>query len=320
MRYYDITVLNSDGSTFRQWSSLNSLGQTNLGAQNVEIDMPVTAFNTPMGSSGTAVRVWGISLDDISNASDFNGKGIKVSGGMSRGLPLANPAQRGLLFQGQILQSWGNWIGTGMALNFNVIAGLVGQTAITAVNASVQWRQGQPLSAAIDQLLATAFPKVKTRSISISSNLVVNHDETVSYGDLVQFSRWVNQYSRSVIRDTAYQGVNVAFSGGGFNVYDGTVPTKPKDFSFLDLIGQPTWLTPFQVQALTVMRADISVGDSVTLPPGPQAIQPQGPGQAKNRSTFTGKFLVNQMRHAGIFRQVDAASWVTAFDLTAVQN
>lgn len=316
MRYYRIQVSNADGSAFRTWTSLNADGSNNQAALNVELDVPVTTFATPMGDTGTAVRIWGIPWSDISQAADFNGKTIQVFGGMAKGLPLANPRQQGLLFQGKIFQAWGNWVGTGMALDFNVIP----DTGTDAAPANIQvvWKAGQPLSTAIANTLSAAFPSLK-QEISISPSLVVGYDVTGSYKTAVQFARWLQQMSQSIVGGT-YSGVSVLLSAGTFKVYDGTTAKTPKVISFLDLIGQPTWLNPFQVQAITVMRADIGVSDYVTLPPGLQTIQPQGQGLVKNRSTFSGTFQVDQIRHAGIFRQPDAGSWVSVYNMHAVSS
>jgi hypothetical protein len=43
---------------------------------------------------------------------------IQVFGGMSKGLPLANAVQSGLLMDGTIQQAWGNWQGTEQNINF----------------------------------------------------------------------------------------------------------------------------------------------------------------------------------------------------------
>jgi hypothetical protein len=66
------------------------------------------------------------------------------------------------------------------------------------------------------------------------------------------------------------------------------------------------------------MRADLGVSDFVTLPPGLQSIQPQGIGQAKDRTTFGGTFQIDRIRHAGNFRQSDGAAWISAFDMHLV--
>ena len=88
MRYYDLQIISKDdGRILNRWSSLYlngaQKGSFNPGSQNIEID--VTAFNyaTPLGSS--SVRVWGVGLNDIGQAANYNGQLFLLSAGMSAG-------------------------------------------------------------------------------------------------------------------------------------------------------------------------------------------------------------------------------------------
>src|ERR1700752_2385438 len=124
MRFYDIKITDpKSGKLIQQFTSLNTLGQTIPGALNVELDIPVFRMAEPAGAA--YVRVWGISIKDIGQAFDLNGKNIEVSAGMAKGLPLANPKQSGLILQGTIQQAFGNWQGFDQTLDFvvNVTSG-----------------------------------------------------------------------------------------------------------------------------------------------------------------------------------------------------
>ena len=57
-----------------------------------------------------------------------------------------------------------------------------------------------------------------------------------------------------------------------FNVYDGSAQATPTLIDFNDLIGQPTWIGPGQMQFNCVMRADLTVGAYVKMPPAQVAV------------------------------------------------
>lgn len=329
MRSYKIIITDSNtGKVFRTYGSTMDDGTTDTGALNVELDAPVTTFADPMGDTGAAIRVWGIPLQDIEASADFNGKLLQFYGGMAKGLPLANPAQAGLLFQGQIFQCWGNWVGVNMELNFIVIA-YTGTSSIPA-NIVLNWKTGQSLGDAIANALSTAFPKIaQNKPFNLNSGLTLGYDVIHACQTVSQLARFVKKLSADVVNGPAnsmtndgvngfvppnYTGVNILLGNAAFTVYDGTSVSSPKAISFLDLIGQPTWLNPFQMQFITVMRHDVVVGDYVALPPGPVTVRPQSLALFKDRPTFQGTFQVDGIRHAGNFRQNDAAGWVTVFD------
>jgi hypothetical protein len=136
---------------------------------------------------------------------------------------------------------------------------------------------------------------------------------------LAQFARHIKTTTQAIIGGN-YPGVDIVFRNGVFTAYDGTTIPSPTstDILFTDLIGQPTYLNPYEVQAIVVMRGDLHVGGYIKLPPGPVITAPQGNAYFKDKPTFQGVFQINRMRHAGNFRQSDATSWVTVLDLGKV--
>jgi hypothetical protein len=309
MRYYSIVVINDDGSIYRRYTSYDAAsGSTLPGALTVELDIPVYTFETPAGAA--YVRVWGIGLAEIGQSSNFNGKEIQVFGGMAKGLPLANPAQAGLLARGQIFQAFGNWQGVNQSLDFVFYAST--GSASAPMNLVINWMAGMQLSAAINDTLQTAFPTYK-RTINISPNLILSHDEPGLHQSLTQFASYINSVSKSIIGG-AYSGVRMVIRNGEIFVFDGTTPTTPKKIVFTDLIGQPTWIDFGTIQIQCVMRADIQVGDYISLPQSQVTTTVQSNSQFRNSLVFQGSFLVNRVRHVGNFRQPDAASWVTVID------
>lgn len=333
MRYYSINidgappVFGAAGLGEATYTSFVG-GKTLPNAWNVEFDIPVGPAASPMG--GALIRVWGISIAEISQAADLVNKKIKVYGGMQRGLPLANPAQAGLLVQGYVFQAFGNWIGTDMTLDLIVQPGDPPGAATGGgttgggtgsydrpINLVVNWKKGTTLGSAIETALKTAFPGVTT-TIAASSNLVRQNDEVAYFQTLTQLGQWAKQMSKTIVKDTKYNGLEILLAGNAISVYDGSSQSgsATRQIGFTDLIGQPTWIEAPTIQAKCVLRADIKVGDKIKLPQTAvintsQALSSLVPNQ---RVTFQGDFMVQQVRHLGSFRQPDANSWVTVIN------
>lgn len=320
MRYYKIDI--TDEKTGKAvlpsslgglaLSSVNKDGSHNPSALNIELDIPIANLADPAG--GAYLRIWGLGLKDLSSAFDLNDKNISIYGGMTKGLPLANPAQRGLLMMGQIWQSYGNWIGTDQTLDLNFLPTRIGTTQ-SQINFAFQWPAGQPLSVLIAQVLTQAMPNVK-QSINISADLKLSRDQPGVYQTLQQFAQFVQGISKSIIGGT-YPGVQIASDGQTVTVSDGTVKAEDKsikEIAFSDLLGQPTWISPVEIQFKTVLRGDLALFQTIKLPEG--AIKAalstaQSNERFRDKTTFTGKFQIYQLHHFGNFRQPDAMSWNT---------
>lgn len=334
MRYYSIVLGGTGGSapsgfpavpgggvSGATWSS-QSNGQNDPGALNVELDIITSPFHVPVG--GSFVRVWGIPLQQISQASQLNRKLIDVYGGMSAGLPLANPSQQGLLAHGSIFPAFGNWVETDMTLDMVLTAPFTGDGVPDTPNQPApivhNWQQGQPLSNAIQTALATAFPGF-TLDINISSSLVLPIPDIGFYRTIEAYAGYVNSISKTVMNSKTYPGVSIAMNGKKISVYDGTASSgEDKQILFQDLIGQPTWLGLNTVQVKTAMRGDIAMGTKVMLPQTQATVAAVSQSQFRQNSSFQGKFLIQQVRHIGNLRQPDSASWVTTFDCAALDS
>jgi hypothetical protein len=322
MRYYRIEIAPADSAPTTSggvetvivtpplvFTSLLGSGAPNPGALNVLLDVPAYFYAAPDGQA--SVQIWGIGLDQISQAANLNGRLCAVYAGMSKGLPLANPKQAGLIVQGTINQAFGNWINTDQTLDL-ILTPRVGSPNDPS-NIVLNWPKGTQLSAAIQSALSTAFPNL-TPKISISPNLVLSNDEWGFYPSLQEFAAYVKSVSKNIIGGT-YPGVDIAISESTFVVSDASTPKTPTLLAFQDFIGQPTWIDPATIQFKMVMRADLALGDFVKFPP---ALATQSPSSASRfvnpKLTFQGVFLLTSVRHVGNFRQSDAASWVTVFE------
>lgn len=288
------------------FSTLKNDGSHNPNALQIEFDLPVAGFHDPAGSNNTYIRLSGIPLDLMSQARDLNGAAVELQAGMSKGLPLVNPEQRGLILSGGVLQAFGNWQGENMTLDIVVI----GIQSITG-DYSFQWKKGDKMVDMITQTIKRNHPDYTVKS-RIKENLVLSNDETGAYSNISQFSTYVFNQSKSIITDLNYQGVTIIVQGKTIIVQDGSSPKNPKPIKYADMIGQPTWIDFSKIQVKVNMRADIFVGDFITLPLGTVRLATQGAfNTKKDKTTFNGNYMVYEIRHLGNSRQPDANSWVT---------
>jgi hypothetical protein len=374
MRYYRIIIRDKNGNVLvtnfngqpgfhplpydlnlSTYTSLNAgkspfdLGSTNFAAQKIEVDIALTAMDAAVPSS--FVRIWGVGLNEISQAANLNGLTVEVYGGMARGLPLANPSQSGLLARGQIIQSFGNWVGTSQTLDIFVgtLGSSIDSSQTTAnpgktlaptnnsnpANIVFQWQAGQPFMVPLASMLQSAYPTYNIVGAVHPGLVWSGAASTGKYKTLGQFATWVRQKSLSIISGYApdkspgsYSGVTLALFNQTFSITDGTTQTTPKQIQFIDMVGQPTWVDAYTVQACCVMRADIQVGDFVILPDAPgittaggnsQYFNPapnnNGYANAKSGSIFSGTFEVVAVRHVGDSRSAEHVAWVTTLDL-----
>ncbi len=319
MRYYEINI--GDGEFV--YSSLAG-GMTDPNALNVDLDISVLGAGTP--SQGAYVRIWGVGLQMISQARNLYQKSITVKGGMAAGLPLANPAQAGLLATGTIIKPFGNWSGVDQTLDLMFYAGAAtnGKTGPNASRGSnhivLNWKKGAHIAGPLQQALQTAFPGVNVK-MNLSKQVVAPQDQNAFFANVEQLSHYVARFSQQVV-GAGYQGISIIMQGGGITVTDGG-QSGAGVISYTDLIGQPTWIGPQTIQFRTVMRADINVGDKKTLP---QTFVNSTEGGAATAGTnmqalaFQGKFQIQSMRHVGNFRQPSGDAWCSIFEASPVAN
>ena len=307
------------GATWTNWVN----GRADLGAQTIEFDIPLSAMDQPIGNA--SIKIWGVSKEQISQSSDFNGAPIQVYAGMHPGLPLAsaayNDGQSGLLLSGQVFQAFGNWQGINQTLDF-VVQCDGGATQSSPGNISFLWKQGQPLSAMVQSVLQQAYPKFKF-DIKLRSNLVLTQDEPGTYSTLQQFASYVKAVSQQIITKN-YPGVSIYPPvDGTIKVWDDTA-TKDAgvtEIKMQDLIGSPTWMNVATIQFNTMLRADLQLGAVVKFLPAVAAIaisNAQSGSNVRLKNAFDGTWTVTLGRHIGNSRAADGNSWISTFQ--AVSN
>ena len=263
-----------------------------------------------------SLTVHGISLQDLTQAQQFAGMQLTLKGGMQAGLPLANPRQAGLITAGYIYQSFGNWEGTEMTLDFVVLPPIY--TFQSPGNLVLNWRANTTLSSALTQCLKVAYPSIPV-SVNLTTDAVQAHDEAVYFSTFDQMAQWVMQITEIRTLNPVYM-VN---QGGRIEVFDSGYKPETIQIQFTDLVGQPTWIAANTMQVKMVLRADIQVGSIVTMPQGLQSTPgivltsaSAYPSQIKYKTAFKGKFFVKELRHIGNFRTPDGSSWVTVANCT----
>ena len=163
-----------------------------------------------------------------------------------------------------------------------------------------------------------------TQIMEVSNKLIQNFDAPGFYQSVGQFADHINKISKSIIGGS-YPGVTISVNGATVRVFDGTVPvpnSKVKKIAFQDMIGQPTWQDDATISIKLVLRADINMGDVISIPPAQWTIGGSGAAFAKsqisspdNSSAFSGNYRVINGQHHASFRQPDASSWNTTLQV-----
>lgn len=337
MRYYDIQIFTpadkkgNPAKLFRRYSSLKN-GVFNPGNLMIEFDIQRFGEATPKGES--CITIWGISPQDMQQArQDMFGMKIKMWVGMSKGLPLAKPAQQGLILEGTIWQVLGNWQGTELRVDLIVTASAVSDVIpapLAPINLTLPWNKGVKLSVALTQCFQNMGGEYRF-SISISDRLINNFDSSMFCGSLTELATKLKNLSKNIIKENDYSGVEISVvNGREIRVFDNDFANhqdksskksayyrskNPTQIVFTDLVGQPTWVQYGTITIPCVMRSDIQVGDYIRMPEKLRPmVQASSYSQFRDDSAFTGDFLVSSVRLLGNSRQPDANSWVTVLE------
>ncbi len=299
-------------------------GVVNMSALQVDLDIAVSAKSAPIGNA--MVRIWGTGIADMMAAQTLMGKNCTVYGGMATGLPLANPAQYGMLASGTIVQAYGNWIATDQNLTIIFAAGVnLPETggpdpAIPSQKIVFNCMKGKNLLQAAVQALQNAFP-----SFSIDQSAVSKGQSFMAQADLQHYSRTIEDFAAYYVRLTqspqyggeTYQGTTIFVNGTTIALVDGPGINNIEILG-QDLIGQPTWIDPLTIQIKTIMRGDIvPFQNTVSLPntwinasPGDQGIFFPTPVMAQGSN-----LQVVRARHVGSSRQPAGEAWISIFDV-----
>ena len=326
MRFYDITITPplAEPNRFKafSYSSQSGLGDDNYSSLRVDLDIFQNAYH--QYASNGYVKVWGVDLKALGQIANLNptisadGKNVQLCGiiiqiGMSKGLPYANPKQRGVVVQGAILQAFANWQGTEVCLDLVVVPGYVDPNALK--NITFNWQKGTELTAAVKQALQTAYPETPI-SGSFSTGLVYTEDAPAQNFDLLSLSSKINQISKTIKKDPKYTGAIITSTAQGFFLTDSAItPSATKQIAFTDVIGNLTWLGINTISAKVVMRGDLNIGDYISFQPGiPVLNVVNNNSQYRNKIAFNGTFFITKLHHVGSSRSPDGNAWVTIIE------
>lgn len=302
-------------------------GQYDPTALNVQMDLFPTIGALPNETTGVStLTIEGVDFSSLQLSTQYSGLQIIVSGGMKTpGLPLVSPSQSGILLRGFIYQSFGNWIGTDMNINFIIRA----SSFTNAVPGffHLNCPAGTMLTTAIQNMLSIPYPGVPV-SVNIANpeQYIYNRPITHNLTKFGEMSAFVKRCSKSA----SSPGIQMVYLAPTQQILltDGSIPGKAIQLNFTDLIGQPQWVgggptqgNPYILQFITVMRADIQVQSLVKMPtgiaygPGSVTTTPGAnpTGQLKLASAFQGECIVQSVRHIGNFRDSSGTAWVTVF-------
>ena len=211
-----------------------------------------------------------------------------------------------------------------MSLNFLMIGP---QTSATSANSGtdpaaqqnnlvLDWPSNVTLGPPLYNCLSIGFPGYTIKGTDgINKKLIRPNHDVSFYDNLDQLAAFVQSTTQTLIGGT-YPGVAITMQGRTIYVTDNT-PTnaQPKTLNFQDLIGQPTWVGPSQIQVQAVLRGDLNINDLIKLPKTPLVTQAASFSQYKSKPNFADTtYSITQLRHVGDFRQPDGASWATVIN------
>lgn len=331
MRYYTIKLLNSSGQIVAFSPSSGTFGTTtqgytwtshpngvfNTAALNIELDVVAYPFGAFQGLSH--LRVWGVGLPELAQASNLTGYTVEIDAGMVAPYNLNITAAAGQILAGQVFQGYGNWEGVNQCLDLIIANGTILPEAASDI--SFSWKANTPLSDAITQSLSAAFPAYNL-NMAIQRT-VLGHDEAGHYNTLKAFSESLLEMTQTA----SYSGVQIRAAGDTIYVYDSSVAQPIISIQFADIIGQPTWISTASVSFACVLRGDIQVGNQIQFPTGlftpyvlttQRAALPNAP--STNKMAFQGTFTVTEVHHYGNFRDANADSWRTVYVVVPNDN
>jgi hypothetical protein len=181
-----------------------------------------------------------------------------------------------------------------------------------------------PFASAIQETLGKAFPGANVVT-SIHPGLKLPYQDAGMYQNMMQYAGYIKQASQSIMGTKNYNGVHMSSHDNTVTVWDGTQPPINQGVvSVIDLIGQPGWIDQQRIHVKCVLRADLHLNDSFTLPPGiPMGVSADsnvlglGGAASPQRGHITVEgmvFRIYKILHVGDFRSPHGADWSTNYE------
>jgi len=304
-RYFEITIGD------KTWSSHDNNGLQKKGFLKIELNIVLTSIDGNPNRGN--LKIWGLGLQEIFNGADYTDKPVIIKVGMAKGLPFANPNNRGTAFTGMVyFRAFPQHTGLDQYLNVQIQPGGIIPFPSEVV---LEWNKGEKLSTVLERSL-----KGVNATIAIRDDLAF-FDTTGGYSnfeckapsrftELQSFSKFLNFYSKQVIKESNYKGVVVVAKDRGFLITDYTKPTTAKKLEFYDFIGQPSFQSDGRFDAELIARGDIQVGDKVTFPDRMIAsLNKESVAYPKDKLTLKGEYDVTSIAYNLNSRGASARDW-----------
>ncbi|MXV44314.1 hypothetical protein GS501_04545 [Saccharibacter sp. 17.LH.SD] len=298
------------------------------GALDIDFQISVIDYASPIGGAeGASITIRGIDPATIGQASSLQGATLRLSAGMGHGYPLAKPEQAGVVLYGQIWSPVGNWEGEDLSLTLFVLP--YNGHATTSENTkpnqppkvptyTYQCKRGASLKEAIKASIRQVSPNVEVIFQTANDPVATGDIQGVYHTDHGLFEALADSWE---IATNKQSRITITPRDGKFFCKEPHPDQQAIPIAIEELIGQPTWNNVASITICCPLRADISVGDIITLPDEAGAIGAIHPQSAlsfsppkKRASLFSGKFTVLHVNHLGQFRSADGQQWMTAID------
>lgn len=329
MRYYFLTLTDPKTGKPPVDASGNPIGPFDTSktpGRGLHIEFDAVIVGLDVVSSGTMLTVYGLPMDVLKQSVKLHGCQVSLFAGFSQGLPLANPEQQGEIINGEIYSAYANWIGTNQTLNLIINPANKRYENGQSLGLSVQGKRGERLGDVMVRSLKESYPNKKI-ICTVSDKLVLPEDCPWTYQDVSSLAVAVRSLSMALIRDKSYLGVGIIMQSDTIRIYDNSALdwSSAKEIQPFELIGQPTWISPFVMSFKCPMRGDLRNADIIALP---QNIMSGTTGilmtnttsfgsQVKDNVIFSGKFMIQSVRHIGAYLVADGDAWVTVYEAVA---
>ena len=327
MRFYNIEITPISGDKIT-YSSLGIGGLNNGSALKVELDLFESLYH--QAAPNSMLRIYGVPYKNLGQLGDLNPKydanpikyaKIKISVGMSKGLPYAQPSQAGLIIDGIIEYAFANWQGAEICLDLIVNSNF--GTPYLSTNISWNWKEGDKMQDAVILSLENAYKDSKpVFTGGFSDKLKFTETQPGIYLDIYSFSRYINKTSKAIIQDPNYIGATISPTPDGFSLDDGTTSSGNYfPIEYIDMIGNPTWKAAGIIQVKLTMRGDMALNDYISFPFLTNAVNNAfSTQQVRNQIPFQGYFQIQKLRHVGSSRQPTGDAWCTIVDAIVTNN
>lgn len=301
------------------WQSHNANRLQKKGFLKIELNAVLTGIDANANVLGS-LKVWGLGLKEIFTGSDYMSQPVTVRVGMGKGLPFANPNNRGVAFTGMVdFRAFPQHTGLDQYLALQVKSG--GQSKFPDY-VTLEWNKGEKLS----DVLFRSLKGVKVE-IAIRDDLAMFDEASISgthkarFTTVQGFSEFLNYYSKKIVAKTDYQGISVIAYQNGWLITDFTKPSEPKKLEFYDFIGQPTFQQQGVFDCELICRGDLQVGDYVAFPDRMQArLNQQAAVIPRDQITLKGAFVISQIAYNLNSRGNTARDWSMIVTVITVQN